>query len=331
MTDRTDEAAREPARTEAAAWFARMRGPDAERWAPELARWRGEAAENEAAYQRLLRKWDQTAFLGNMPLARDRDLGRAAIWSRRPLARYAAVAGVGLLLAAGIGALTLGRLRPASSVMPTEYASTDRRVQELRLADGTRVTLDAGAAIQVDAPRRRVRLVKGRARFDMAAVSGERFVVDCAGSSIAAADGQFDVSLHRGMTRVVAWRGAIDISRGFDGLNGRLIRITSGQMLAIAPSTGAAAPRPADAGEIAWTRGMLSFDDTPLADAVESINRYNGRRIALGSPAAGELRLTGAFRATDPQGFARAVAGMFHLSLRTLPDGTIVLTSDIKA
>lgn len=330
MTDRTDEAAREPARAEAAVWFARMRGPDAERWAPDLARWRAEAPENEAAYQGLLRKWDQTAFLANTPLARDRDLGRAAIWPRRPFVRYAAVAGV-VLLAGGLGVLTLGQLRPASpEVALVDYASTDGRIQDLRLADGTRVTLDAGSAIRVDAAHRRARLVRGRARFEVAA-TGKRFVVDCADSAIAADDGQFDVSLHAGMTRVVAWRGAFDISRAVDGPAGWRTRITGGQMLAILTSTGPAAPRRADAGEIAWTRGMLSFDDTSLADAVESINRYNRRPIVLGSPAVGALRVSGAFRAADPQGFARAVAGMFRLSVATLPDGTIVLTTETKA
>lgn len=106
MTDSTEKAPRGPARAEAAAWFAHMRGPDAERLAPAFERWRAEAPENEAAYQRLVRKWDQTAFLANTRTVMDPDLGRASVRSRGPFTRYAAVGGV-LLLLAGIVALIL--------------------------------------------------------------------------------------------------------------------------------------------------------------------------------------------------------------------------------
>ncbi len=330
MTEPSEEAARDPARAQAAVWLARMRGPEAERWTPDFTRWRAATPENEAAYQVVLRKWEQSAFLANTRLGKERDLRRAATWSRHPIARTASVAAV-LLLVLGAGALLYSRLRPGSSpAAPIAYASMDGRIREIGLPDGTRVTLDAGSEIQVDAPRRRARLLKGRARFDVAPVLGGRFVVDFAGGSIAADDDQFDIGLQGSLVRVVAWRGAVDISRGSQGAALQPVRIVRGQMLAFQPASGPVAPRQADIAELAWTRGMLAFDETRLADAVESINRYNGRRIALASSAIGELRVTGAFRADDPQGFARATAAMFHLSVVRLPDGSILLTPERK-
>ena len=59
---------------------------------------------------------------------------------------------------------------------------------------------------------------------------------------------------------------------------------------------------------------MLQFDGTPLPHAVGLANRYSERHIVL----AGDLdalRVTGAFRAGDTNGLARALAAAFGLSL----------------
>jgi len=73
-------------------------------------------------------------------------------------------------------------------------------------------------------------------------------------------------------------------------------------------------------------KGMLVFDDVPLPDAVEAVNRYNGTRIELRTPKAGG-RVTGAFSAREPDAFAMAVAALFSLSVSHAGDGTIILRS----
>jgi transmembrane sensor len=70
---------------------------------------------------------------------------------------------------------------------------------------------------------------------------------------------------------------------------------------------------------------MLSFDRTPLADAIAAINRYNSTRIVIAAPGIAGLRVTGAFHASDPAGFARAAAAMFGLATARAPDGSIIL------
>jgi transmembrane sensor len=74
-----------------------------------------------------------------------------------------------------------------------------------------------------------------------------------------------------------------------------------------------------------WTRGMLQFDGTRLGDAVALANRYSERHIVLGSDL-DTLRVTGAFRAGDTSGLARALAAAFDLSLQQRPDGNLMLS-----
>ena len=63
---------------------------------------------------------------------------------------------------------------------------------------------------------------------------------------------------------------------------------------------------------------MLEFDGTPLEMAVELANRYSDRKIVI-APDLAALRVTGAFRAGDTRGLARALARAFDLSLREVP------------
>jgi ferric-dicitrate binding protein FerR (iron transport regulator) len=80
----------------------------------------------------------------------------------------------------------------------------------------------------------------------------------------------------------------------------------------------------AGSGGAAWTRGMLEFDSARLASVVELANGYSETKIQL-SGAIGELRVTGAFRAGDPEGLAKALSAAFRLSLARSAKGNFVL------
>lgn len=327
MNDGCGEASGDRAPGDAEGWFARMRGPDAPQWADDLAMWRASNPENDAAYARLLQRWDQSAFLTNTALGQRRDLRRASAWSRRP-AVYAAIA-ASLLFAAAIGMLSMSRLEsPGTAPAIREYASNDRAVRTVTLANGARVALDADAAIAVADldTRLRIRLIKGRARFDVARGDAD-LVVAAPNGTLVTGEGQFDVAQDGRFVRVVAWRGDVGLSGPYVGTT----RIASGQRAVFDPARGVVALGRAEPGELGWTRGMLSFDRVRLADAIAAFNRYNRIRIALQDPAIGELRISGAFVTSDPRGFARAVTDMFHLSFRSNADGTITLFAEKKA
>lgn len=315
---------------EAADWFAKARGPDAARWASELAAWRLARPENDAAYDRLLRRWDQSAFLNNSALVRGRDLRSVAIWSRRPAFRPVAIA-AGLLAAVGLATMAIERSHPeASAPTPIVTASADRAIRTVALQDGGRAILDAGSAIEIRTVdgSRIIRLVKGRARFDVSP-NAAAFSVEANGGRIACRGGVFDVAVSPRAVTVAVWRGHADVRGGGLQFATWSSRIMPGQQL----SFGATRSRPVvertDPGQLGWTRGMLSFERTRLADAVAAFNRYNATQIIL-SPYVGDLRVTGAFHASDPEDFARVVSDMFDLPRTHRADGSIALAAPIK-
>jgi ferric-dicitrate binding protein FerR (iron transport regulator) len=71
---------------------------------------------------------------------------------------------------------------------------------------------------------------------------------------------------------------------------------------------------------------MLQFDGIPIEAAVAVANRYSNRKIIISDDVA-QLRVTGAFRAGDTPGLAKALATAFHLSLSLDPGRNLILSN----
>jgi transmembrane sensor len=304
-------------RREAASWLARLqsgRDPDI---ALKVEQWRARDARHAAAFERICRTYDQAALLRHSQLASDRRaVAQRPIPQQRRFALAAAAAAVVLVPA---GALMLGRAM--STIRGTEAVLLATQLGEIRsvaLGDGSRVTLDTATTVQVEVgrSRRMVRLKSGRARFDVAPAATP-FVVEAGGTTVTAQSGVIDVARTAGRSEVEVISGAAEVRHDGSGLTLRAGQGAAGQH-ALERIEGSS--RRPD-----WTRGMLEFDGTPLAEAVELANRYSERRIRL-SPGIGSARVTGAFRAGDTTGLARALAQAFHLSVSRKADGSLLLS-----
>ena len=167
-------------------------------------------------------------------------------------------------------------------------------------------------------------LERGRARFRVAADSRRPFVVAVPGGEVVARDAVFDVSVTEQPARVAAIGGPVDLrSSGPDPAAGAQ-RLAAGQQAMLG---GSAAPKPISRTEARWVSGMLGLDATPLGDVVAAINRYNDTQVRLADERLAGLSVTGAFRARDPQEFARAIAATFDLDADRSSEGQITLSS----
>ena len=327
MSDDVADHAGARARAEAAAWFARMRGPEGPGLTGDLDAWCSADPANEIAYARMLQRWDQSAFLTNSALGRRRNLSLAKSRSASPALRYLAGAAAFALLAL-VGLFVLDRSR--SLVEPvaaaTTVASARGELRSVRLDDGSRIILDADSAIDLafTATERRLRLDHGRVRVDAAADPARPFVVDVPGGELFARQSLFDLRAGQGGVEVALLRGALAVAPGGSAGDARRA-VPVGQFILLRSTGEMIAPRANTPARLLWTKGMVSFDGDRLADAVAAINRQNDRRIMLGSPGIADLRITGAFHAADPDGFADAAAAMFGLAVNRSGDGSIVL------
>src|SRR5690606_1862692 len=96
-------------------------------------------------------------------------------------------------------------------------------------------------------------------------------------------------------------------------------------MLAIALPARAIEVQPLRVPEVerrlAWRDGMLSFSGATLAEAAAQFARYSELRIIIDDPQVAQKRVVGLYSATDPEGFAQAVALSLGLQAERSPDG----------
>ncbi|MBO9557974.1 MAG: FecR domain-containing protein [Caulobacter sp.] len=197
------------------------------------------------------------------------------------------------------------------------------------LSDGTRVTLDADTAVDVAFAdgRRDVRLLNGRAFFDVAHDRAHPFAVQAGGRTVTALGTQFDVRLTPGALQVVLAEGRVRVTLAAGGPAAPPVELAPGQ--AFSAQTGAAGKVAAiDLDEaLAWKQGVVEFHDQPLSEAVGLLNRYTRAQIVIKDPKVAALRVTGVFKTGDVERFGRAVSQVLPVRMVARDADTYELVS----
>ncbi|HEY2659541.1 MAG TPA: FecR domain-containing protein [Caulobacteraceae bacterium] len=343
--DRLSSRAEDRLRREAAAWFARLRGPGAERHRAAFDIWRTADPERQAVYDRLQQRWDDAGVLTRSQLlGPDIGLGHSTARRARPWALGWSLAG----LAAGCAlfGLVLVPTRPAwldqwplPSIGTPQLESKIGEIRTVRLADGSSVTLDTDTALTLrfSTSMRRISLLRGRARFDVAHDPARPFIVAAGGGAVAARGTLFDVSLSPDrQVSVTLLRGAVEIDPAPGAPGAGMphpppLRLAPGQQFAFGHAIATPQIQPASPSASLWPSGLLTFDDTPLSEALAEANRYSHNRIVLADPSLAALQVSGVFRATAPHELAASLAGTFDLHVETAPNGDVLLTRPSQA
>jgi transmembrane sensor len=189
----------------------------------------------------------------------------------------------------------------------TQYATAVAEIRDIRLADGSVVTLGARSQIEVryDDSERRVKLLAGEAFFSVAKNPHRPFYVTADNTVVRVVGTQFEV--HRGVeqVRVSVAEGRVEVAtsnerRFFAPLTApaQTAVLTPGQEILTSRASDAAPVRAVErvSPPAAWREGRLFYDGAALIDVVADVNRYYAGRIELASPEIGRLRITGSFR-----------------------------------
>jgi ferric-dicitrate binding protein FerR (iron transport regulator) len=136
----------------------------------------------------------------------------AALEARRPPLRRWAAAAV-LVVVGGAAALTWRADVPGPGASPLFYQTGAGQRSAVTLADGSRVTLSTRSRLEVAyTPReRRVRLVAGQGRFQVARDAARPFVVTAGSRRVTAAGAAFDVRLDREALSVTMLEGSVRV------------------------------------------------------------------------------------------------------------------------
>jgi transmembrane sensor len=316
------------AREEAAAWYAKTNsGRMTNSEVTAFFDWRSNSL-NDAEYTRL-----ESLGTGLRAVADDprlRAIAEAA--ARRPQEGRlrAALASRPRAIAASCGAVLAAGLVAALVIAPPGQQTYSTQVGERRaitLADGSTIELntDSRVRVKLTKARRDLVLVRGQAMFAVAHDPGRPFIVTAGDTSVRAIGTRFEVYRTPGAVRVILAEGRVQVSRSGAAASNTQpappVILTAGQRLDVSAGR---APRPAPvdvATALGWTDGRLTFQDTPLAEAVAEINRYSRGKVVLGPDAPAHERVNGVFDAGDTEAFVTGVGAALDLKSDPRPDG----------
>ena len=356
MTRRID-----PERLEqAAAWRARLaESPDLH--SGEFSSWLAEDPRNREAWRSVHGPWDMLGQHAAAPgviemrraaLAHAHEAVRGnRLWPQR-LRRPAMLATAAAAVLAAGAFLFWQQYRP--DVFRTGFG--ERRV--VTLPDGSQITLDSRSEVTVryTADARALTLVRGQARFDVAHDVTRPFAVTAEGHKVVATGTAFDVDLLGPKLLVTLLKGHVVVlaqtlptvpwvpsaasegagsatragaeSRAASASGGAMDRIylDPGEQLVMS-SGGLPQVSRVDLERVtAWERGEIVFDNEPLANVVQRMNRYGPRRIIVGDDRAAILKISGVFHEGDVDGFVSTIAAYLSVTAHERPDGDVVLS-----
>lgn len=288
---------------EAATWFLRLRDPDCgddERRAFED--WLEVSAEHWREYEQIAALWSNLDRLDDYKRAPQRKRRRATI------------AALSLLLAAGLGYLSLGTEQTYTTAL-----GEHRRIE---LADGSIVDLNTSSEMhaRISFWSRHIELARGEAMFDVAHETRRAFEIRAAGTVLRDIGTRFDVRLDRDAVTVEVLEGKVEV-RPPSGKSPATL-LTAGER-AVSDANGIAGLAHVDLESAsAWVSGRWIFRNTPLDEVVRELNRYHPQQTELADPSLGGLRIDGVFNTADRAGLLRALETLLPLRVEEAGDIT---------
>ena len=208
--------------------------------------------------------------------------------------------------------------------------------RSVALSDGSSMHLNTNTEVQVNfgPHRRRIVLQTGEGYFEVAKDAARPFEVRVGSTVVRAIGTRFLVRRQAsGQAEVTVFEGVVELLKAADESvesgDGRAkstvppVRLVVGQSateqqhITILRSVSA----PDLERKLAWQEDRIEFDDTPLAVAIEQVNRYSAVPLSLADDSLRNVRVSGAFSTKEVQVFVRSLENGFGLQVELGPEG----------
>lgn len=308
----------------AAAWLVRQDAGLSDAEAAAFETWLDADIRHRVEWLRLKAAWSQADRLGALSAG---SAGEAVRRRRSPFLSRVRQAGPVVQAAAGLAAsavlaasLYVASIQIWGMPLSTEVGG---RVVEV-LDEGSRVELntDSRVRISVNPLRRQVWLDRGEAYFSVAPDAARPFVISAGGPRIVVTGTQFSVQRHDGGVTVRVAEGAVIVRSE----SGESVSAEPGDEVRVVAGIVSKASRGLEQvqDEMGWRSGLLVFHDATLNDVAAQFNRYNRRKLQVADADVAQVRIGGAFAATNVDGFAALLESAYDLRVRRSGDEIIV-------
>ena len=305
-------------------WHARIEAGDMTRDdRRRFARWLAADPRHREAYERAVRLWGEVSALDHAalppvafrPLLRERFIAWCHVgwgpWSLRIAGGSLALAAVVLVM---LQVVPFGFFDPSAEHFETAVAE----IRAVTLPDGSVVTLGAKTRLSVamDPQARRVELHGGEAFVDVAKDPARPFTVRAGETDVTVLGTAFDLRQVDRVLRVAVVEGLVEVGPAAPEAEQPQAELTAGQQVSVSED-GALGPITAVAPDRlgAWRRNRLIYVGASLSEVVADANRYHDGWIVLRDQGAANLKITGAFDATDIDGMLATLVDALPITI----------------
>lgn len=280
----------ERAEDEAAEWLILLaENPENATLQADFEAWRGAHPLHAEIWARTMRAYDLAGPALRKPVLQT--ISDPAPSRRRRVVRAAVLA-----IAAAIAiALTPSVLLRLQADVTT--ASAETRV--LDLADGSQVRLapQSAVSVAVTAEGRQVRLLKGRAFFEVTPDPSRPFTVQAGDTRVTVVGTAFEVRRGENGTAIAVSHGRVRVENAKLPPEGELLGVGDG----ISVTDAGAERHRVDAAELAdWRSGRLTLRDVAIAAVIDELRPYFAGYIFVADDAFSRQRVSGIYDLNDP-------------------------------
>lgn len=313
----------------AASWCTRLDEGLDEAERREFERWIKQSPEHKRHFDQMAKTWGVLDDLDRLPiraLSHRKTLRKAPVF--RGVFAGLAIAAIGL-----VAFLYYQDLRiPIQKPEAWHCASSDefRRVD---LVDGSVVTLNRGARVEVTYAQRqrRVSLGSGSAYFSVVKDAQRPFVVVAGLFSVEAVGTAFDVGFVQQGTLVTVHEGRVRVYEAKGEHHDSDRYLVAGDQILLSGNSGAlkeaVCRKLADyelEEQTRWHVRLLSFDNATLGEVVELFNRHNSRRLVIADEELCTKKIGGRFRLDQPEVFLEMLAANGSVAVEKKENETLL-------
>jgi len=243
-------------------------------------------------------------------------------FSRR---RFAFGFGLACTAAAAVGISVY--VNPSQPSYSLQVASAVGQYRQVTLPDDSIIELNTGTRLSVNyyPDRREVILQEGEAAFTVSPDAERPFFVEAGDTSVRVTGTRFGVRRQAQAASIAVLSGAVQVRQG-PWWSREQADLRAGQTLA--PGTGnhftVLSAQDTDS-VLAWRQGRVVFRDTPLASAVNEINRYASQPIRLNIANANSIRIAGTYSTRNINGFLELLPDIAPVAVQRLANGSAVI------
>lgn len=293
--------------------------------AAEIKRWRAQSPEHEAAFRQAVKLWKGFGAVAAVRAGEEAQPGARILGMDRVVARRVFVGGA---LAATVAGYSV--VRPPLEMWPSwqellaDYRTAKGERRQIAVSPQVSVELSTLTSLAVRSSAQQgpsIELITGEAAVTAKQPAEAPLVMVAADGRVTASHASFNARCIDGVVSVTCLDGTVEVES-----RDQMVRLDSGQQVSYSEAGLGGVARVDIDKATSWRSGMLVFQNKPLVEVIEEVNRYRPGRIVITNGDLGKRVVNGTFRGDEIETFIAQIEQLFGAKVTRLPAGLLLLS-----